>query len=43
MRILKLLLDKLRESQSFCPYCAGEYACDDECPLKGLWFDEETR
>lgn len=39
--VLERLLDKLRERQSWCPYCSGEYVHDDECILKGMWFPKE--
>lgn len=39
--ILNALLDKLREGQSFCPFCGGEMVCDNECVLRGLWHKEE--
>jgi hypothetical protein len=35
--ILTMLLDKLRERQSWCPYCGGEYCCNASCPLDGIW------
>jgi hypothetical protein len=40
--ILTKLLDKLREGQSFCPYCGGEVTCRTECPLEGLWFKKDA-
>ena len=39
MSKLEQLLDRLKESQSWCPYCCGEYAHDNDCILRGMWFD----
>jgi hypothetical protein len=39
MRILMTLLRALRERQSFCPLCGGEYVCDSGCALDGVWFE----
>jgi hypothetical protein len=36
--ILHALLDKMRERQSWCPYCGGEMGCESECVLDGIWF-----
>lgn len=41
-QILTALLSKLKERQSWCPYCNGEYTHNAECVLKGLWFEEDT-
>jgi hypothetical protein len=38
MSILDQLLNKLKEQTNYCPYCDGEYVCDEECILKELWF-----
>ena len=35
------LLKKLKETQSWCPYCAEEYVHEEDCILEGLWFDDE--
>ena len=40
--ILLSLLSKLKERQSWCPYCGGEHVHTEECVLKGLWFEEDT-
>lgn len=40
MSILTNLLDKLRERQSWCPYCEQEYTCNTNCELKDLWFEK---
>lgn len=39
--ILFNLLNKLKESQSYCPYCGGEKIHDAHCILDGLWFKNE--
>lgn len=36
--ILSSLLDRLRENQSFCPYCSSEHCCQADCVLDGIWF-----
>ncbi len=49
-KVLAKLLDRLRERQSWCPYCGGEYTHDpskwvhdtNTCVLNGLWFPDET-
>ncbi len=41
MKILLALLNKLRERQSWCPMCGGEYVHDKDCELEGLWFKNE--
>ena len=40
--ILTMLLDKLRERQSWCPYCGGEHVCQEECVLEKHWFRRES-
>ena len=39
--ILIRLLERLRERQSWCPYCGGEVVCPDLCALYGIWFKRE--
>ena len=51
MSILQKLLDALKERQSWCPYCGGEYVHNHgwsgeervPCILKGRWFRDEKR
>lgn len=48
MDILTQLLNHLKEKQSYCPMCGGEYVCEPNCILDELWFpprnmDEEYR
>ncbi len=41
-KTLMKLISKLKERQSWCPYCGGECAhSDSECILRGLWFDDD--
>jgi hypothetical protein len=40
---LEELLSLLRERQSFCPACGGEYVHrGNDCCLSGRWFQTET-
>jgi len=39
--LLIALLDKLRERQSWCPYCGGETTHEADCLLENLWFPWE--
>lgn len=41
MTKLQILIDKLKERQSWCPLCGGEYIHDENCEIEGLWFDTE--
>jgi len=36
------LISKLKERQSWCPYCGGEYVHNQDCAINGLWFDHDT-
>lgn len=38
--ILESLLEKLKERQSYCPLCGGEFACDSRCILEDFWFEQ---
>lgn len=41
-KIFTKLIERLKQQQSFCPYCGGEHThTDNDCVLKGLWFDGE--
>lgn len=42
-QILTMLLDKLKERTSYCPYCSGEVAHIEQCPLEGLWFKDDKQ
>lgn len=42
-----MLLDKLKERTSYCPYCSGETSHIEqpsgECPLEYYWFNDEPQ